>query len=31
LLHARYPTAEHEAAADIIVDFFVSNYKIDAG
>jgi len=30
LLQATYPTAEHHAAADAIVDFFVSNYKIDA-
>ena len=30
LLQATYPTPEHNAAADIIVDFFVSNYKIDA-
>jgi predicted nucleotidyltransferase len=30
LLQASYPTTEHEAAADVIVDFFVSNYKIDA-
>src|SRR3990172_1128949 len=30
LLQATYPTPEHQAAADVIVDFFVSNYKIDA-
>ncbi|HLO14923.1 MAG TPA: hypothetical protein VK206_08840 [Anaerolineales bacterium] len=30
LLQATYPTPEHKAAADTIVDFFVSNYKIDA-
>lgn len=30
LLRATYPTQEHQAAADAIVDFFVSNYKIDA-
>ena len=30
LLQATYPTPEHQAAADLIVDFFVSNYKIDA-
>ncbi len=30
LLQATYPTPEHKAAADVIVDFFVSNYKIDA-
>ena len=30
LLQATYPTPEHQAAADAIVDFFVSNYKIDA-
>jgi predicted nucleotidyltransferase len=30
LLQATYPTTEHKAAADVIVDFFVSNYKIDA-
>jgi predicted nucleotidyltransferase len=29
-LQATYPTSEHKAAADTIVDFFVSNYKIDA-
>ena len=30
LLEATYPTLEHQAAADVIVDCFVSNYKIDA-
>lgn len=30
LLKATYPTPEHEAAAEVITDFFVSNYKIDA-
>jgi len=30
LLRATYPTPEHRAAADAIVDFFVSNYNIDA-
>ena len=30
LLQATYPTPEHQTAADAIVDFFVSNYKIDA-
>jgi predicted nucleotidyltransferase len=30
LLQATYPTLEHHATADAIVDFFVSNYKIDA-
>lgn len=30
LLQATYPTPEHQIAADAIVDFFVSNYKIDA-
>ena len=29
-LEATYPTQEHQRAADAIVDFFVSNYKIDA-
>ncbi|MGZ9220601.1 MAG: hypothetical protein ACXW4Q_00715 [Anaerolineales bacterium] len=29
-LQATYPTPEHQIAADAIVDFFVSNYKIDA-
>src|ERR1044072_796950 len=29
-LKAAYPTQEHERAAQTIVDFFVSNYKIDA-
>lgn len=29
-LRATYPTPEHKAAADVIVDYFVSNYKIDA-
>jgi predicted nucleotidyltransferase len=29
-LGATYPTQEHEKAAEAIVDFFVSNYKIDA-
>jgi len=29
-LEAVYPTPEHQRAAEIIVDFFVSNYKIDA-
>jgi len=30
LLQATYPTPEHKAAAETIVDFYVSNYKIDA-
>jgi hypothetical protein len=30
LLQANYPTPEHQAAADVIVDYFVSNYQIDA-
>jgi predicted nucleotidyltransferase len=29
-LRAAYPTPEHQNAAEAIVDFFVSNYKIDA-
>jgi len=29
-LEAVYPTQEHQRAAQTIVDFFVSNYKIDA-
>jgi predicted nucleotidyltransferase len=29
-LEVAYPTQEHERAAETIVDFFVSNYKIDA-
>jgi predicted nucleotidyltransferase len=29
-LQAKYPTHQHEVAADTIVDFFVSKYKIDA-
>ncbi len=29
-LDATYPTQEHERAAQTIVDFFVSNYKVDA-
>jgi len=29
-LEAVYPTPEHQRAAETIVDFFVSNYKIDA-
>lgn len=29
-LQVTYPTLEHQAAADAIVDFFVSNFKIDA-
>ncbi|HSB00524.1 MAG TPA: nucleotidyltransferase domain-containing protein [Anaerolineales bacterium] len=29
-LQATYPTLEHQSAAETIVDFFVSNYKIDA-
>ena len=29
-LQATYPTPEHQAAAEVITDFFVSNYKIDA-
>jgi len=29
-LQATYPTPQHQAAADAIVDFFVSKYKIDA-
>lgn len=27
---AKYPTPEHQAAAEVITDFFVSHYKIDA-
>lgn len=27
---AKYPTPEHQRAADTIVDYFTSNYKIDA-
>lgn len=27
---ASYPTQEHQRAAEVITDFFVSNYKIDA-
>ena len=30
LLHAKYPTSEHQTAAEVIVEHFVSNYKIDA-
>ena len=30
LLQATYPTSQHQAAAETITDFFVSNYKIDA-
>jgi hypothetical protein len=30
LLQANYPTPEHKAAADVIVDFFTSNFKIDS-
>jgi predicted nucleotidyltransferase len=30
LLQATYPTPEHQAAADVIVEFFLSNYEIDA-
>ncbi|MEO8356616.1 MAG: hypothetical protein ABI621_11930 [Chloroflexota bacterium] len=30
LLQAAYPTPEHQIAANSIVDFFVSNYRIDA-
>ena len=29
-LEAVYPTPEHQKAADAIVDYFVSNHKIDA-
>jgi predicted nucleotidyltransferase len=29
-LEAKYPTQEHQRAAETILDFFVSNYKIDA-
>lgn len=29
-LEATYPTIEHRTAANVIVDFFTSNYKIDA-
>ncbi len=29
-LQVTYPTLEHQNAADVIVDYFVSNYKIDA-
>lgn len=25
-----YPTKEHQIAADVIVEYFVSNYEIDA-
>ena len=27
---AKYPTPEHQAAAEVITDCFVSKYKIDA-
>jgi predicted nucleotidyltransferase len=30
LLQAKYPTPEHRAAAEVITEFFVSNYTIDA-
>ena len=30
LLQATYPTPEHKAAAEVITDYFVSHYKIDA-
>jgi predicted nucleotidyltransferase len=30
LFQAKYPTPEHAAAADVITDFFVSKYKVDA-
>jgi predicted nucleotidyltransferase len=30
LLKAVYPTREHQAAADVIVDYFVSSFRIDA-
>ena len=30
LLQASYPTPEHQAAADVIADFFASHYRIDA-
>ena len=30
LVRATYPTPEHQAAAEIITDFFISHYKIDA-
>lgn len=29
-LQATYPTPEHQTAANVIVDYFTSNYKIDA-
>lgn len=29
-LEATYPTEQHQRAAETIVDFFVSNYKVDA-
>jgi predicted nucleotidyltransferase len=29
-LQVIYPTPEHQHAADVIVDFFISKYKIDA-
>ena len=29
-LEAAYPTLEHQRAAEAIVDFYISNYKIDA-
>src|SRR5512138_1051591 len=29
-LEATYPTEQHQKAAETIVDFFVSNYKLDA-
>lgn len=29
-LEAKYPTPEHQRAAEVITDFFTSNYKIDA-
>ena len=30
LLEATYPTLEHQAAAETIVEFFAANYQIDA-
>lgn len=30
LLQAKYPTPEHQMAAEVITEFFVSNYRIDA-
>jgi len=30
LLQAIYPTPEHEAAAEAIVEFVTTNYRVDA-